>query len=152
VSCNGRHWYILCMLGLSYGHLVYFMVIWYIFPVLVFCTTKIWQPCPRVRFLKQNSGTELANPVRSVRWKKGYNNLLNITISITLLRFARWYICIQKIQIWVYFGGPRNGKGSYVYDISWQFGIYHGNTIYFPVLVCRTTKNLATLSLGVNSI
>jgi hypothetical protein len=30
---------------LFYGRLAYFVVIWYIFPVLVCCTRKIWQPC-----------------------------------------------------------------------------------------------------------
>jgi hypothetical protein len=33
-------WYILCPFGLFYGHLVYFMVVWYIFTVLVCCTKK----------------------------------------------------------------------------------------------------------------
>jgi hypothetical protein len=28
------------LLHIFYGHFVYFMVIWYIFPVLVFCTKK----------------------------------------------------------------------------------------------------------------
>jgi hypothetical protein len=34
----------------NYGHFVYFMVFWYIFPILV-CLgrEKIWQPWPRVR-------------------------------------------------------------------------------------------------------
>jgi hypothetical protein len=31
-SCNGRCWYILRPFGLIYGHLVYFTVVWYIFP------------------------------------------------------------------------------------------------------------------------
>jgi hypothetical protein len=39
-SCNGRCWYSLWTLRLLYGHLVYFVVIWYIFPVLVCCTKK----------------------------------------------------------------------------------------------------------------
>jgi hypothetical protein len=33
-------WSILRPLEIFYGHLVYFVVIWYIFPVLVFCTKK----------------------------------------------------------------------------------------------------------------
>jgi hypothetical protein len=37
-------WSILQSLGIFYGHLVYFVVIWYIFPILVFCTKKIWEP------------------------------------------------------------------------------------------------------------
>jgi hypothetical protein len=39
-SCNGRCWYILWTFGLFCSHLVYFMVIWYIFPVLLCCTKK----------------------------------------------------------------------------------------------------------------
>jgi hypothetical protein len=33
-------WYILLSLGIFCGNLVYFVVIWYIFPVWVFCTKK----------------------------------------------------------------------------------------------------------------
>jgi hypothetical protein len=33
-------WSILRPFGIFYGHLVYFAVIWYIFPVFVFCTKK----------------------------------------------------------------------------------------------------------------
>jgi hypothetical protein len=33
-------WYILLPFGIVYGHLVYFLVIWYIFPVLVRCNKK----------------------------------------------------------------------------------------------------------------
>jgi hypothetical protein len=47
VSCNGRCWYILWPFDQFYGHLVYIMAIWHIFPrfgifyhVLVFCTQK----------------------------------------------------------------------------------------------------------------
>jgi hypothetical protein len=32
--------YIKCLLGRSYGHLVFLVAIWYIFPVLVCCTKK----------------------------------------------------------------------------------------------------------------
>jgi hypothetical protein len=33
-------WNILMTLGIFYNHLVHFMFIWYIFPVLVSCTKK----------------------------------------------------------------------------------------------------------------
>jgi hypothetical protein len=33
-------WPILCPFGIFCGHLVYFVSIWYIFPVLVGCTKK----------------------------------------------------------------------------------------------------------------
>jgi hypothetical protein len=39
-SCNGRCWYILQSFGIFYGHWVYFVVIWYNFPVLVCCDEK----------------------------------------------------------------------------------------------------------------
>jgi hypothetical protein len=40
---------------------------------------------------------------------------------------ARWYIFVPEIPIWVYFGGPWNGKGWYVYSLAiwnilWPFG------------------------------
>jgi hypothetical protein len=37
-------WSVLLLLGIFYGHLVYFVVILLFFPVLVCCTQKIWQP------------------------------------------------------------------------------------------------------------
>jgi hypothetical protein len=62
---------------------------------------------------------------------------------------ARWYISKPKIQIWVKFGRPCNGRcwyfyGHFVYFLAeWyilgQFGTF------FPILVCCTEKNLATL-------
>jgi hypothetical protein len=33
--------------------------------------------------------------------------------------FARWFIFIPKILVWVYFGGPWNGK---CWHILWQIG------------------------------
>jgi hypothetical protein len=71
-------------------------------------------------------------------------------------RVARWFVFKPKIQIWVNFGGSRNGRRWYILrtlgpfyglllfymDIwysSWKFGIF------FPVLVFCTKKNLATL-------
>jgi hypothetical protein len=33
-------WSILQPFHMFYGHLVYFVVIWYLFPVLVYCTKK----------------------------------------------------------------------------------------------------------------
>jgi hypothetical protein len=39
-SCNRRYWYILWPFGIFYGNLEYFMIIWYIVPVLVSCTGK----------------------------------------------------------------------------------------------------------------
>jgi hypothetical protein len=39
-SFNGRFCYILWQIGLFYGHFVYFKVIWYIFPVLVYFAKK----------------------------------------------------------------------------------------------------------------
>jgi hypothetical protein len=46
IWCILRHIGIFCgnLVGIFCGTLVYFKVIWYIFPVLVYCTSKIWQP------------------------------------------------------------------------------------------------------------
>jgi hypothetical protein len=40
-SCSERRWNILVQFGLFYGHLIYFMVIWYVLPI---APRKIWQP------------------------------------------------------------------------------------------------------------
>jgi hypothetical protein len=40
VSCKGRCWYIVRTFGRFYVHWVYFKVSWYIFPVLVGCTSE----------------------------------------------------------------------------------------------------------------
>jgi hypothetical protein len=37
-------WYILLPIGKFYGHLVHFVVIWYISPFWYFVPRKIWQP------------------------------------------------------------------------------------------------------------
>jgi hypothetical protein len=46
---KSQFWYILKSLGIENGtfyvHLVHFVVHWYILPVSVCCTRKIWQPC-----------------------------------------------------------------------------------------------------------
>jgi hypothetical protein len=75
-----------------------------------------------------------------------------------MFRVARWYIFKQKIQIWVNFGGSCNRRYWYMYVyffhlvffvhlpyfmdiryISWLFGNF------FLLLLCCSTKNLATL-------
>jgi hypothetical protein len=38
-------WNILQIFGLTCDHLVHFVFIWYIFPVLLSRNKKIWQPC-----------------------------------------------------------------------------------------------------------
>jgi hypothetical protein len=55
--CNVRCWYIVCSFGQRPGHLVYFMTIRYISPILVYFSPfwiveprKIWQPCFGPRF------------------------------------------------------------------------------------------------------
>jgi hypothetical protein len=64
----------------------------------------------------------------------------------------------QKIPIGVNFGGSRNGRCWYIlwpfglftviWYILWQFGRFYGYLVdFFPVLVCFTKKNLATLVL-----
>jgi hypothetical protein len=53
---------------------------------------------------------------------------------------ARWYIFIPKIQIWVNFGGPWNGK-CYQYLMAIlrifyirQFGKFYGQVVYFVIV------------------
>jgi hypothetical protein len=57
--CNGRCWNILwpfCLfhghlVGILYGHLVYLLLIWYIFPILVYCTKKNLSTLPNITIL-----------------------------------------------------------------------------------------------------
>jgi hypothetical protein len=49
-----------------------------------------------------------------------WRNILSTGFS----RVAGWYIFKPKIQIWVKFGGPWNGKGLY---ILWPVGIFYGH-------------------------
>jgi hypothetical protein len=37
-------WNILRTFGILFGHLLHFVFIWYMFPVLVSCNKKTWQP------------------------------------------------------------------------------------------------------------
>jgi hypothetical protein len=70
-------------------------------------------------------------------------------------RGAGWNIFKPKIAIWVNFGGYCNGRCWYICTAIWyilrQFGILYGTLVYlwvifiFPVLVCCTEKNLATV-------
>jgi hypothetical protein len=68
---------------------------------------------------------------------------------------ARWFVCKPKIQIWVNFGGPWNGKCCHnLWNTIWPFGTFyehlgHFMTIWyilcsfgtlFPVLVSFTKE------------
>jgi hypothetical protein len=49
-SCSGRCWCNLWTFGLFYGHLIFSMDIWYIFPPFWYIVPrKIWQPCRDAR-------------------------------------------------------------------------------------------------------
>jgi hypothetical protein len=54
--------------GKFYGRLVWVLLIWYIFPILVFWTIKVWQPC---KFTRPNGshkpGTTSRVPERALR-------------------------------------------------------------------------------------
>jgi hypothetical protein len=67
-------WFIVLLLEIFYGHLVYFVVIWYILTRFgYFVPRKIWQPCsitgwfrvfstpPKNQFLNEK-GIEFRNP------------------------------------------------------------------------------------------
>jgi hypothetical protein len=70
-------------------------------------------------------------------------------IYVPSIRVARWYVFRPKIPLGVNFGGSCNLRCWY---ILWTFSLFHGHSIYFmavwyifPVLVCCSKKNLATL-------
>jgi hypothetical protein len=62
-------------------------------------------------------------------------------------RVARWFILRPKIPIWVYFGGPWNGKCWYILR---SFDIIYDNlvkymAVWYSFWYVWTKKNLATL-------
>jgi hypothetical protein len=74
----------------------------------------------------------------------------NKLVSTPRRRVARWFVLKPKIPIRVNFVGPCNGRCWY---ILWLFGLSCGYFVYllviwyiFPVLVCCTKENLATLA------
>jgi hypothetical protein len=89
--------------------------------------------------------------------------LLGTTVYVksTLVgvRVARWYIFKQKIPIWVHYEGSCNVRcwyifmtfcillGHFVYFMTFWYIVWSLG-IFFPVLVCCTKKNLATLVGG----
>jgi hypothetical protein len=67
-------------------------------------------------------------------------------------RLARWFIFLPKITIWVNFGWSYIGRCWYILVYLRPFRIFVAILVYFmviwyifPVLVCCTKKNLATL-------
>jgi hypothetical protein len=73
-----------------------------------------------------------------------------LRLDLVRSRVARWYIFKPKIPIWVFIGGPWNGKCLYILQsfgrhslCIWYILCSFG--IFFPVLVCCTKKNLAPL-------
>jgi hypothetical protein len=87
------------------------------------------------------------------------SNKVRKVLFLSLTRVARWFVFNPKIQIWV------NSEHLAMEDVGihilWPFGIFYSNLVYFmaiwyifwlfgiffPVLVCCSKKNLATLSL-----
>jgi hypothetical protein len=74
----------------------------------------------------------------------------NLILSSKNSDVAALYI---NIPVWVYFGGPWNGKCKVVTYVHLEyFWFIHWSLVYcavicsiFPVLACFTKKNLATL-------
>jgi hypothetical protein len=63
-------WSILLLLEIFYGHLVYFVAIWYIFaPFWYFVPRKIWQPCTK-RVSSQRGLMQVEENVIQVSTKK----------------------------------------------------------------------------------
>jgi hypothetical protein len=93
-SCNERCWYISWPLGPIYGHLVYFVAIWYLvwligifFPFWYVVQRKIWQPC-----LKAANGT--------------HTELTNVGHSKE--KCFRWFSSVKRCfwDLWWFCGNP----------------------------------------------
>jgi hypothetical protein len=125
-SCNRRCWYILLTFGIFYGHLKYFMDIWYsLCEFGIWCwyivPRKIWQPCSRY-------------DCRIIHSRLIYEPTIKINVCRLLKHFNFQQGCQMpffkpKIQTWVNFGGSCNGSWWYVYIMYicytlWTFGIY----------------------------
>jgi hypothetical protein len=104
------------------------------------------------------SAVHLPSPSEIVNWCKATDKAeIRGPDRLTLTRVARWYIFKPKIHIWLNFGGSSNARCWY---ILWPLGLFYGPLVYFvtiwyilllfgtffPVLVCCTNKNLATLA------
>jgi hypothetical protein len=63
-----------------------------------------------------------------------YLCLAHSLLSQFTIRVARWFLFRPKIPIWVYFGGPWNGKFWYI-CIFWSFGIFYDHWVYFWAFV-----------------
>jgi hypothetical protein len=83
----------------------------------------------------------------------GYSACLDLLVAT---RIASWHSFKPKKTIWVNFGGSCNGRCWYyiyvhlvyfmaIWYILWPFGIFYGYLVFFPVLVCCTKINQATL-------
>jgi hypothetical protein len=111
-------WSILCPFGTFCSNLVYVPPFWYIVP------RKIWQPCASTRFVCMRLyfvDVVVSFYVSHFAWR-----LFASTCQIT--RVARWFLLRPKIPIWVYSGGPLNGKCCYIF---WSFVILYDNWVYF---------------------
>jgi hypothetical protein len=78
------------------------------------------------------------------------NHFVSELIAEDLGSVARGYIWTPKIPSYVCFGGPWNGKYSYILCafglfIQRPLGKFYAHSAYFLVLVCYTKKNLAVL-------
>jgi hypothetical protein len=111
------------------GNLVYFMVLWNIFPVLVCCTKKNLatlapRPCKQIRrhahlfsfWLFLSLLSALIVPLSFSRQKKTtfffsncfsfrHQNLRNKRVELSHSRVARGFVFKPKIPIWVNIGG-----------------------------------------------
>jgi hypothetical protein len=129
--------------------------------------TRTWSSIKTFRQLSIGSGYTVSakNHARSsVRKRAGlfYDLSVRKSLPVFLLVYKRQfrkgsqqgcqmfkYIFKPKILIWVNFAGSCNAR---CWWILWPFGIFCGHFVYsiviwyiFPVLVCSTSKNLATL-------
>jgi hypothetical protein len=136
----GTFWYILVHFGTFWYILVHFGTFWWLWlgfeyshrEPIVFIKSVILEYLG-ISTIKYISGTKHSPRWRNrlcLRWMHCTGTSLPGLEQIEVRskfrplesRFARWYIYIPKVQIWVHFGGPWSEKCWY---ILCQFGIFY---------------------------
>jgi hypothetical protein len=59
----------------------------------------------------------------------------SLKCGVEYVKVARCYSFIPKIPIWVYFGGPWNGKCLEYFTVIWYI---FGHLVYFKVILYNT--------------
>jgi hypothetical protein len=126
-------------IGVLYGHVIYFMAIWYILRPFGKLHSYLVH-FPRFGMLyHEKSGNPLLLCLQ-IHLRIEY--LHTALCPVNRVRVARWFVFNPKIQFLVNFVGSCNGRCRYIlwslspiyilaFYILWTFGVVRGNLVYF---------------------